>query len=148
MSKKRSRHYTQWAGQFYVAAELSRRGYIVSFTFGNAPMTDLHATSPSKESFRIECKTLSSIRSSWMVGNPDTLPAAKDLFFVLVYVPLDDHEAQRYYILPSGRMKAIIGTIKRNDIERGVPSAETYKSYGPKISEIKKYENAWDLFPE
>lgn len=52
MSSKR--YQTQWAGQFYVAAELTRRGYIVSFTLGNAPTTDLLARVPEGEAFSVE----------------------------------------------------------------------------------------------
>ena len=42
MEKTLKRYCVQWAAQFFVAAELTRRGYIVSFTLGNAPETDLH----------------------------------------------------------------------------------------------------------
>jgi hypothetical protein len=55
------RHYqTQWAGQFGVAHELTRRGYLVTFTTGNAPGDDLLCQSPSGVAFSIQVKSLSS----------------------------------------------------------------------------------------
>ena len=50
------RYLTQWGAQFYVAAELSRRNYLVTFTFGNAPTTDLLVVSPNEKAFRVEVK--------------------------------------------------------------------------------------------
>jgi hypothetical protein len=56
--KRRSGHYTQWAAQHYVAAELSRRGYLVALTLGNAEATDLMAISSRGSRFSVEVKGL------------------------------------------------------------------------------------------
>jgi len=45
--KRRSiRHFSQWSSTFYAAAELTRRGYLVSMALGMAPKTDLLVESP------------------------------------------------------------------------------------------------------
>ena len=36
-------YHSEWAAQFFAAAELSRRGYTVTLTLGNARATDLIA---------------------------------------------------------------------------------------------------------
>ena len=56
MSRLSKRYQTQWAGQFYVAAELTRRGYLVSLTLGNAPVVDLLVVSPDGEHFGVDVK--------------------------------------------------------------------------------------------
>ena len=46
MSSQRKKYQTQWASQFFAAAELIRRGDQVALTLGNAPVTDLLVVSP------------------------------------------------------------------------------------------------------
>ena len=55
-----TRYKTQWATQFYAAAELTRRGYLVSLTFGNAAVSDLHVQSPDGVLFTVDVKGQSS----------------------------------------------------------------------------------------
>ena len=55
------RYRTQWATQFYVAAELTRRGYLVSLTFGNAAVSDLLVSSPSGNNFTVDTKGQSTL---------------------------------------------------------------------------------------
>ncbi len=80
---RRSGYQTQWAAQFYVAAELSRRGYLIALTLGNAPRTDLIATSPSGKSFRVEVKGQAS-KNFWIIRRHDV---DKDHFYALVFLP-------------------------------------------------------------
>ena len=55
---KRDRFQTQWAGQFGVAHEMTRRCYLVSFTMGNAPAVDLLCKSPNDTTFSLQVKSL------------------------------------------------------------------------------------------
>lgn len=82
-SKQRSRYQTQWAAQFYVAGELCRRGYMVALTLGNAPRTDLLATSPLGQCFRVEVKGQST-KNFWLIRCHDV---DKSHFYVLVFLP-------------------------------------------------------------
>ncbi|HKV53744.1 MAG TPA: hypothetical protein VJN94_03795 [Candidatus Binataceae bacterium] len=48
---------TQWAAQWLVASELSRRGYVVSFTSGNCtPAADLSVSTPDGRLFEVDVK--------------------------------------------------------------------------------------------
>src|SRR5947208_3433816 len=78
-----SKYHTQWAGQFYVAAELTRRKYSVTFTLGNVPHTDLCVISPNNKMFRVEVKAQST-KSFWIVRRHDE---EEDHFYVFVYLP-------------------------------------------------------------
>jgi hypothetical protein len=142
MRKGRDRIHTQWAGQFYTAAELSRREYVVTFTFGNTPKMDLLAKSPSGTPFKIECKSQQT-RNVWLVGD---VQASKDLFYVLVLVPLKDEETPTFYIVPSRIVKRKAKEEMKRAIERGVKSAETFKAGFP-FKAVKDYENAWEKLP-
>lgn len=51
------KHLTQWTGQFGVAHEMSRRGYVVAHTIGNTPGADLFCQSPTGKQFPVEVKT-------------------------------------------------------------------------------------------
>jgi hypothetical protein len=81
--KRRSGYQTQWSAQFFVAAELSRRGYVVALTLGNAPRTDLMVTSPSGSCFRVEVKGQAT-KSFWLVRRH---AVDEDHFYILVFVP-------------------------------------------------------------
>jgi hypothetical protein len=57
MANKVKRCSVQWAAQFFVAAELTRKGYIISFTLGNTSETDLHVSNIDLSTqFRVDVK--------------------------------------------------------------------------------------------
>lgn len=77
------RYRTQWSAQFLAAAELVRRGYIVSFTMGNhTPVADLMVGTQSGEQFWVDVKGQSG-KSDWIIT-----PKAPHLmlFYILVYL--------------------------------------------------------------
>jgi hypothetical protein len=90
------KYHTQWAAQFYAAAELSRRGYTVSFTLGNAKGTDLYVESPNRKCFSVEVKGAKT-KSGWYVKESQS-PGAD--FFILVYVPVgDESPPPQFFVL-------------------------------------------------
>src|SRR5690349_12310170 len=94
-----TRYKTQWATQFFAAAELTRRGYLVSLTFGNAAVTDLHVQSPSGALFTVDVKGQSN-RSFWIVQRR---PKNSNHYFVLVYLP-PALATPRYFVLTSDEL--------------------------------------------
>lgn len=66
MSKQNLRYRTQWTSQFYAAAELTRRGYLVSLTFGNAPVSDLLVRSLDDNQFSVDVKGQST-KNFWLI---------------------------------------------------------------------------------
>ncbi len=56
-----SRYHTQWAAQFYVAAELTRRGYFVILTLGKRPSTI--DKRPRAEAHNLRMKSLRASRA-------------------------------------------------------------------------------------
>lgn len=142
MRENRSKTNTQWAGHFYTAAELARREYIVTFTLGNVPKTDLLAASPSGKSFRIECKSQKA-SNVWLIGD---VPVDKLLFYVLVHVPLNDDEPPRFYIVPSKDAKRLVLEERKRTISRGT-NPDTFRAGFP-YSQAKPFQDAWHKLPK
>lgn len=134
-----SRYKTQWATQFYAAAELTRRGFLVSLTFGNAAVTDLHVQSPGGKLFTVDVKGQSN-RSFWLVQRR---PPKPDHFFVLVYLP-PALAAPRYFVLSSDELMR-----RRAEYEALSTARGKYRDDlgGMNWSTAFEYENQWDALP-
>ena len=83
MNTQRQKYQTQWASQFYAAAELTRRGYLVSLTFGNAPVADLLVVSPNQKHFMVDVKGQSN-KNFWLI---QPRKYQDDLYFIFVFLP-------------------------------------------------------------
>lgn len=101
MQKPKSGYQTQWAAQFYVAAELSRRGYMVALTLGNAPRTDLMATSPSGKCLRVEVKGQAT-KNFWIVRRH---PIDPDHFYFFVFLPKSG--SPEFFVLTCEEVQAL-----------------------------------------
>ena len=153
MATKMSRRYqTQWTSQFFAAGELTRRGYLVALTNGNANFADLLVQSPNELLFSVDVKGMST-KNWWLVKRPDSNEDRNDRYYILVYVPRDSTEAPHYFILSSNDMseelKIAQETSKQLEIKRGIP----FKIFAPGMGTMEwkqpfKYENQWDKLPE
>jgi hypothetical protein len=89
------------AGEYFVAAELSRRDYIASITLRNTRGMDIIATnSQATRSVTIQCKTSQKSRKAWMLNEK-----CEDFFspkHFYVFVTLGSvSECPSYHIVPS-----------------------------------------------
>lgn len=136
-----SRYSTQWAGQFYVAAELCKREFLVSFTLGNAEQTDLMVKSPNGKSFRVEVKTQRTV-NFWRYRHR---AASEDLFYIFVYLG-EIEQNPRFYILTSEQ--AMIEWEKYYEEQKHKKPSTKYTDYGlgALYSSIRKYEADWSVF--
>jgi len=140
MSPVRKQFFTQWAAQFYAAAELTRRGYLVSLTLGNAPEADLIVRSPGDKLFEVDVKGLAST-NPWLIQER---PARPDLYFVLVHLPpLDD--APEFFIASSEEIMNAIAAYRERYVASG-------KEWPPSVSGLTwkmglKYANRWQALP-
>lgn len=141
MSTNQRRYRTQWAAQFYAAAELTRRGYLASFTLGNAPIIDLVVVSPNdKQRFMVDVKGLSS-KNFWLVREHEP---QDDLFYILVYLP-SDFQPPNFYIMTSKDMAKEINTLKKQTIDAG--KTWTGRGTGINWGAALPYKDQWNLFP-
>ncbi len=94
------------AGEFYVAAELNRRGLFASVTYGAAKNADVLAFDPqSRQTAVIEVKTTASPNKKWVTGQHsiDKNSINPQIFWVLVLVPdkQDTYSAPRFFVFTS-----------------------------------------------
>ena len=139
-SKQRLKYKTQWASQFYAAAELTRRGHLVSLTFGNAPVADLLVQSPEGSQFTVDVKGQST-KNFWLIQRRDPIP---DHYFVLVYVP-KGKEPPSFYILSSDEMMT-----KRTEYELESTKRGKYRDDmgGFNWSTALPYQDRWEALPK
>ena len=73
------------AGEYFVAAELSRRGYIASITLRNSKGVDILATGEDDlRSVNIQVKTNQNSNKSWLLSRKAESVESETLFYVFV----------------------------------------------------------------
>jgi hypothetical protein len=124
---------TQWAGQFGVAHELTRRGYLVTFTAGNAPGVDLLCQSPSGIAFSIQVKSLSS-RTYFLYQQSLEDSSIRTRFFVFVMLPTDLSLNPQYYVMNSEQFLRVVSEQKRVLTEAEERRGKPYAPFSPGIN--------------
>jgi len=135
------RYHTQWSAQFFAAAELTRRGYLVSLTLGNAPAIDLVVVSPKGTHFAVDVKGLSS-PNFWLIAERLCQP---DLYFMLVHVPASDDHPD-FYILRSESVMTEIAKLRQQTLDSGKKWVES--GAGLNWGAALPFKDRWDLLPE
>jgi len=115
------------AGEYFVAAELYRRGFSIGMTIGNAKAIDLFANKDDK-TIAIQVKAIKNKKS---VGWPLMTDKILDNI-VYVFVNLNEFNAPEYYICTS---KEVREKIKQYST-RGIVMLTSLKD--------KKYIDCWD----
>jgi hypothetical protein len=134
------KYKTQWAAQFFGAAELTRRGYLVSLTFGNAPISDLLVKSPNGVQFSVDVKGQST-RNFWLIQSRET---DQNHYYILVFLPqLPQHP--KFFILSSKELMK-----KREEHKQHILPKRTYndKLGGINWTTAFDYEDKWDSLPK
>jgi len=121
------RIHTGIAGEFLVAGELSKRGWIATLTAKNTPHVDVLAARLSGDQHaRIQVKTRSTAYPyAHRVGKRFVMDGERD-FVVLVDLG-EEAEAPRYWVIPAEEANRLI----TNDQLR--------------TKDVAKFENRWDL---
>lgn len=135
------------AGEYFVAAELSRLGYVASITLRNARGIDILASdADAKRSVGIQVKTTQRSSKEWMLNKKAEKDSAANLFYV--FVNLNHGKAPEYHIVP----RATVAKYIREDYAAWmkVPRRDG-KSHDPDNTlrkfriEDEKYRDRWDL---
>jgi hypothetical protein len=89
------------AGEYFVAAELSRRGHIASISLRNTRGIDILATNKeASRSVTIQCKTKQSARKVWILNQKNEDFFSTTHFYVFVALG-DVSQRPSYHIVPS-----------------------------------------------
>jgi len=149
MNTKISGVLTGVAGEYFVAAELSRRGYIASISLRNSRGIDILATRHDATcSVTIQCKTNQLGRKEWILSDKSETFVAENHFYVFVSLGKMD-QRPAFHIVPS---KKVARDIKANN-ETWL-SGEGKNGHKRVATAMRKFRDdadefleRWDLLP-
>lgn len=134
------------AGEYFVAAELTRRGYVATITLRNTAGIDILASNmDASKSAGIQVKTKKGQKGEWVLGEKAEHVSGRNLFYV--FVRLNHLDNPEYYVVPSTdtrryvrkRRRKFLATVKSD----GSPHRETTMR---KFSDPEGvYKDRWDL---
>lgn len=130
---------TGMAGMYFVAAELSMRGYIVAPTSRNAQGVDLLVSNADGTiAIPIQVKTNSSSNKFWLLGEKCLHLKSENLFYILVNLKRPENE---YFIVPNENI--VEGIIEEKSKK---PRAETENPsvwYSFPLGKAAQYKDQW-----
>jgi hypothetical protein len=98
---KLSKILTGISGEYFVAAELSRHGFIAAVTLRNTRGTDILVSRPGgKKSATIQVKTMQKGRTKWLLNKSDEKPKGHNHYYV--FVTLNGRDGRPEYHVVEG----------------------------------------------
>ena len=125
------------AGEFLVAGELSRRGYPVSITIGNAKSIDIYANARERV-IKVDAKA-GRRKGNWPIAKNSVIN--KDVYYIFVYLQdenkIKNNIAPEYFVV-SGKEIISKNLVKIWGTRRGIryPTLNT-----------NNYKERWDKLP-
>jgi hypothetical protein len=135
------------AGEYFVAAELSKRGYIASITLRNTKGIDILATNAeATKSVNIQVKTSQGKSRNWILNKKAETYHAPDLFYVFVNLRAE-MDRPEFFIVPS---KVVAKFVKRSHAEWLSGSGRNGRKRKDTpirqfVDETDKYFEKWEL---
>lgn len=143
-----STQLTGAAGEYYVAAELSRRGWAATVTPKGVPRTVLGHNLDSGELVAVQVKTASG--RSWfrLSERHESSEASEPEWFVLVKILADENSRPDFYLVPTSAIAACVYLSYRVQMARpgrdGRPRKPTdIRMVNP--DHVARYRDRWDL---
>ncbi len=131
--KKLNNTISGLSGELFVGAELSRRGYLVTLTFGNAKAIDLMVEKNGKMHL-VQVKSIQRKKSISFTINIDTI--INEMIYVLVNLNADSLElSPEYFVLTGEEVKSVLNEANSN---------RDWVNYNYLRS--SKFYNAWSTF--
>lgn len=143
------------AGEFIVAAELSRRGMIATLTLKNTPLIDVLASNPKKGLLaNVQVKTRSQAnKQGWVLSKKVEIKTdVKNLYYVFVNLK-ELNELPDYYIIPHNKFANYISKVHKewllSESKGGKPRKDNdIRNFKPESRDKKfalKYLNKWEV---
>lgn len=139
-------YWTQWAGQYGVAYELTLRGHLVAFTMGNAPARDLLCHSPRGVPFSVQVK--SARTKSPFLYQPSLLRPKPSLFLVFVLLPTALDKRPEYHVLTNNQFQQVVKEQDQRYREAERRRRKRYAKFPPTIDyrTLAAHDNFRDAF--
>lgn len=134
------------AGEYLVAGELSRRGYLATITLRNSKGVDVLATNDkATRTAAIQVKTRYSKGTAWVLNEKAEKYHAPNLFYV--FVSLNYGEAADFYIVPSKDVANFIKKYYRKWLKTPGRKGQKHNQNPMRTfrDNEQKFLNRWDL---
>ena len=144
---KPSSQLTGVAGEYFVAAELSRRGFIASITMRNSPGIDILTTDMrAKRTVTIQCKTSRSSTKGWILSDKAEGFTPKNHFYVFVRLGAATNRPA-YHIVPSKVVAKYVATRHQAWLKGKKPNGGKRKDSAMRKfrDEENKHLEKWDF---
>jgi hypothetical protein len=135
------------AGEYFVAAELSRRGHVASITLRNTRGTDIVATnSEATRTITIQCKTSSTYKRQWILTQKSEHFFSDTHFYVFVSLR-GEFDRPAYHVVPSKLVAEAIQNGHKNWLKGKSATGKPRKDSAIRNFSDKddKYLERWDL---
>lgn len=138
------------AGEYFVAAELSRRGYLAAITLRNSDGVDILTSDlEGNKKYAIQVKTTQN-KKKWVLSHKVEQEVNKDKYFVFVSIPWDITEPPEYMIIKGSDLGEYISNGHRQWLitpgKNGKQRNETnLREFNPKYIDAGKILN-WNSF--
>ena len=135
------------SGEYFVAAELSRRGYVASITLRYTRGIDIVASNEDgNKTINIQVKTKRKGVPDWIVGKKAESIRVKNMFYVFVSFK-DEQEKPDYYIVPSTDAADYITNRHQKWLDTPGKDGQSRRDSDIRIWDDpdQKYLDRWDL---
>lgn len=135
------------SGEYFVAAELSRRGYICSITLKNTKGIDvLVCNEDASKTLGVQVKTNQINKSEWILNEKCEKLVDENIFYVFVNLK-NINELPEFYIVPSEVVANYTSTNHKKWLkEKGKKGQQRNDSTMRKFKDTnKEFLNRWDL---
>lgn len=135
------------AGEYFVAAELSRRGFMASITLRNNDSIDIHASNFKKEKiYAIQVKTNQLGGRSWVLNKKSENKFNNNFFYIFVSLK-DEFERPDFFIVPSKVVSNFVKNSHSTWLETLGRKGQLHNDTNMRKFEDKKgvYLEKWDL---
>ncbi len=134
------------SGEYFVAAELSRRGYVASLTLRNTRGIDILASNrDATKSVGIQVKTRQGTQQDWILNKKAQVDLAGNLFYV--FVSLHNEGQPQFHVVPRREVANYVRVSHRRFL--ATPGRAGQQHRDTDMRHFKdpqaKYRNRWDL---
>ncbi len=144
-TEKLSTTLTGISGEYFVAAELSRHGFIAAITLRNTRGIDILVSRPrGKKSAAIQVKAMQDARGTWLLNKSDETPKGENHYYV--FVDLNGVNGHPDYFIVEGNVVAKWCAeshqkwLKGTKRDGGARKDSTIRNFSPSI----EHHNRWN----
>ena len=145
--KKVSSILTGVAGEYFAAAELSRRGYVASITLRNTKGIDIIATNEEgSKTINIQVKTSGSKTKHWILNIKAESIVDKNMFYIFVKLTATD-KRPNFHIIPSADVANYVKEDYKNWLKTPGKNGQKHNDTNMRKFEDpdNKYLDRWEL---